>query len=573
MGETALLEPGRKLAAVRLSRSLQEADFNAVAARLHGAAEKGFVLAGTWISPCEQAVFAELAAAGFPLVRAVQDPLSTIYRPKGDECDGVQITSRNRSLFSFGCSLRACGADDDEVREKVTDENVARYGENALPDREVDGIVKSILRYPPGELKRKHPTQGEIALKFRGDEHIYGKFGINTLDGGYYIHGRLPWTHGPEYRRWNDADEAYLFTYAQEKMGATSRANVVGAFKIICAENAFNPIADMLDALPEWDGTHRAARMLWALFGAEDTPYTRAVSSLWMRGAVRRGYEPGCKFDYTIVLRGKQGIKKSLTGRMLARGEEFFCETVTDITNPKTTAEQIGGKWIVELGELAGVKGKELEAVKAALTAQKMTVRHAYAHFAVDQPRSCVFLATTNERAFLTDPTGNRRFLPVECGVEKERMGWESTTEKELRRFIEQAWAEIVSQYKDAKATAKGEDEFLALYPLMPDAELEGMANEAREGTSVEDTRVGVIGEWLEKQRAMVPPKVCTRMVAEEALDLDHEFLERSKFVMTDIARILDDEFPEWVRSPKKTRCGRYGVTRVWEYAGPKVSS
>ena len=85
MGETALLEPGRKLAAVRLSRSLQEADFTAVAARLHGAAEKGFVLAGTWISPCEQAMFAELAAAGFPLVRAVQDPLSTIYRPKGDE--------------------------------------------------------------------------------------------------------------------------------------------------------------------------------------------------------------------------------------------------------------------------------------------------------------------------------------------------------------------------------------------------------------------------------------------------------------------------------------------------------
>ena len=85
VGETALLAPGRKLAAVRLSRSLQETDFTDVAARLHGAAEKGFVLAGTWISPCEQTVFAELAAAGFPLVRAVQDPLSTIYRPKGDE--------------------------------------------------------------------------------------------------------------------------------------------------------------------------------------------------------------------------------------------------------------------------------------------------------------------------------------------------------------------------------------------------------------------------------------------------------------------------------------------------------
>lgn len=498
---------------------------------------------------------------------------ASLRRSDNDGNEGIQITSRNRSLFSFGCSLRACGADEDEVREKVAEENIARYGGNALPDREVEGIVKSVLRYPPGDGKRKHPTQGEIALRFRGDEHIYGRFGVNTLDGGVYVHGRLPWTHGPEYRRWNDADEAYLFTYAQEKFSATSRANVAGAFKIVCAENAFNPIADMLDALPEWDGTPRAEFMLWALFGTEDTPYTRAVSSLWMRGAVRRAYEPGCKFDYTIVLRGRQGIGKSLTGRMLARGEEFFCETVTDITNAKTTSEQIGGKWIVELGELAGIKGKELESVKAALTAQKTTVRQAYAHFPTDQPRSCVFMATTNERAFLTDPTGNRRFLPVECGVVTDRKGWESASQKTLQEFIGQAWAEIVSQYKTAKANSEDEDAFLALYPLMPDAELETMANEAREDTSVEDTRIGIISEWLESQRDMVPPRVCTRMVAHEALEMDAASLERQKYVMTDVARILDDEFPDWVRLPRKSRCGRYGVTRVWEYAGPEVSS
>ena len=85
VGETALLAPGRKLAAVRLSRSLRPSDYDRVATRLRGAAEKGFVLAGTWISPCEQAVFAELSAAGFPLVKAEQDPLATVYRPKGDE--------------------------------------------------------------------------------------------------------------------------------------------------------------------------------------------------------------------------------------------------------------------------------------------------------------------------------------------------------------------------------------------------------------------------------------------------------------------------------------------------------
>ena len=85
VGNVALLAPESKIAAVRLSRSLRPSDHAAVVARLRGAAEKGYTLAGTWISPCEQAVFAELSARGVPLVRAVPDPLAMVYRPKGDE--------------------------------------------------------------------------------------------------------------------------------------------------------------------------------------------------------------------------------------------------------------------------------------------------------------------------------------------------------------------------------------------------------------------------------------------------------------------------------------------------------
>lgn len=85
VGAEELLAPERRLAAVRLSRNVPADRFAAVSARLREAAEKGWVLAGTWISPCEQAVFADLAAAGYPLVKAVQDPLASVYRPKGEE--------------------------------------------------------------------------------------------------------------------------------------------------------------------------------------------------------------------------------------------------------------------------------------------------------------------------------------------------------------------------------------------------------------------------------------------------------------------------------------------------------
>ena len=485
----------------------------------------------------------------------------------------IAQSKRNKTLFSYACSLRAKGVPEGEIWERVRKANAERC-QIPLEDSEVERIVNSALRYEPGTSKNPYdpPTQAEIAEDMRTNPELFACFGQNVLESGYYAKDVLPWSKDDSLRRWDDADEAYLYSYEQERLGTNSREDVKGAFKIICAENRFNPIVDMLEALPPWDGKPRAAFMLWALFGAEDNLYTQQASLTWMRGAVRRAYEPGCKFDYTIVLKGAQGIKKSMTGRRLAMREEFFCETVTDITNAKTTSEQTGGKWIVELGELSGLKGKELEAVKAALTAQKTTVRQAYAHFPIDQPRSCVFLATTNENDFLTDPTGNRRFLPVECAVTDDRKGWDLADVEELLGFIEQAWAEILQQYKEAKKLAKTEDEFLRLYPLVLSDKAEALPEEKRDSSSVEDTRIGVIEAWLDECAFTRKDRICTRMVAEKALNLDDEALERNKWVMKDIAQILDANFPNWVRNPKKQRCGAYGTVRVWDYAPTEVA-
>ncbi len=85
-----------RFAAVRLSRTIPTAKFGEVAARLFKAAEKGWHLAGTWISPCERFVFAELVRHGFPIVRGSQDPLEMVYRPKEDE---PKLFSESRYLL------------------------------------------------------------------------------------------------------------------------------------------------------------------------------------------------------------------------------------------------------------------------------------------------------------------------------------------------------------------------------------------------------------------------------------------------------------------------------------------
>lgn len=496
--------------------------------------------------------------------------------------------ARNTTLFKYARALVVEGVHDEELAERVHRVNLERC-DDPLPDTEVDTIIDSAINYGGGRAKGTAPTQSEIVSFIQNDGALFGRFGQNVLDGGYYVMGALPWSIDASplsgfggvypagadgyvfntYRRWNETDAANLFSYVQDATGTRNRKDVRGAFMIVAGKNQFNPIVDMLNTLPAWDGETRADFMLWALFGAEDNEYTREASRIWMHGAVRRAFEPGCKFDLTLVLKGAQGIKKSMTGRYLAMREEFFCETVTDITNAKTTAEQIGGKWIVELGELNGIKGKQLEAVKAALTRQKETLRHAWGEFAVDQYRSCVFFATTNEEMFLTDPTGNRRFLPVECNVVEDRDGFEHASIKEKRGFIIQAWAEVVERYKEARrAAGDDEDKFLELFPMMLSEQGEALAEEQREKVIEEDTRIGIIGEWLQYVASQGNTRyICTRMIAEEALEVPKDKLMGASGtrLMKDIGQILKTNYPEWVKQDKKARCGIYGIQ--WVYA------
>ena len=85
VGNAALFEEGRHVAAVRLSRRLASQDHAAVVRRCLDAARRGWVLASTFISPCEQALFKALGEAELPAIKAVPDALASVYRPKGGE--------------------------------------------------------------------------------------------------------------------------------------------------------------------------------------------------------------------------------------------------------------------------------------------------------------------------------------------------------------------------------------------------------------------------------------------------------------------------------------------------------
>lgn len=179
----------------------------------------------------------------------------------------------------------------------------------------------------------------------------------------------------------------------------------------VSRENAIDSATDWLQSLV-WDGEKRLDSWLSKTFNVSEDTYHTAVGANWMKGLVKRIIEPGCKFDYVLVLEGEQGIKKSTSLAIL--GGAWHLET-TMSTDNKDFFMQFQGKAIVEFSEGETFSRTEVKRMKAIITMQSDKYRPAYGRMSIDFPRRCVFAMTTNQEEYLKDETGNRRWLPVAC--------------------------------------------------------------------------------------------------------------------------------------------------------------
>ena len=108
-------------------------------------------------------------------------------------------------------------------------------------------------------------------------------------------------------------------------------------------------------------------------------------------------YEPGIKFDSILVLNGPQGIGKSTLFALL--GKEWYSDSlsISDMKD-KTAAEKLQGYWILELGELAGIKKVDVETVKSFVTRTDDKFRQSYGVAVESHPRSCIIVGSTTPR-------------------------------------------------------------------------------------------------------------------------------------------------------------------------------
>lgn len=279
-------------------------------------------------------------------------------------------------------------------------------------------------------------------LILENDPALKGRLAHDEFTGADVVEGGLPWDARAS--QWTDRDDANLRAWMESNYGMAGREKIRDAVEAVLARHRFHPVRDYLSGL-EWDRTPRLDGLVIDYLGAEDTELTRAMTRKHFTAAVARVFSPGCKYDYCLILTGPEGAGKST---LLAKmGGKWFNDSVTTMEG-KEGMDQLRRAWIIELGELAGIRRSDVEGVKAFLSKQVDIYRAAYDRRAAERPRQCVFCGTTNEPLFLKGDTGNRRFwvIPVEPAL-RRRADWREA----LDRDRDQLWAEAVARYREGE--------------------------------------------------------------------------------------------------------------------------
>ena len=301
---------------------------------------------------------------------------------------------------------------------------------------------------------------------------------FNQLLDGMEIKGDVPWKHPSKF--WRDADDAQLISYVDTHYGTFSARNYDIAVTKVSDDRSYHPIREFIANLPAWDGVERVDTLLIDYLAAEDTPYVRAVTRKTLCAAIKRVLVPGSKFDSMLVLNGPQGVGKSTLIAKLA-GEWFSDSLNLSDTKDKTAAEKLQGYWILEIGELAGLRKAEVETLRSFLSRQNDIYRAAFGKRATPHLRQCVFFGTTNaESGYLRDTTGNRRFWPVKTPGGGAKHSWELTEED-----IRQIWAEVLVYVE------RGEKLYL-------DASMETLAKAEQREAMESDEREGLVRLYLD---------------------------------------------------------------------------
>jgi len=402
-----------------------------------------------------------------------------------------------------------------------------------------------------------------LNIIFSNDPHLKDLFTFNVFDNKRYIIRTAPWRKLEQPEPIRNIDYSGIRNYIETIYGIVGSLKIDDALALEFEKKSFHPIKDFLKPL-KWDKVKRLDTVLIDYFGVKDNIYTREAIRKTLVAAIARIYKPGTKYDLVLTLVGDQGTGKSTFVNKLGIG--WSSDTFMTV-HGKDAFEQLQGAWLIEIAELSGLRKAEVEAIKHFISKQEDTYRPAYARSTETYKRQCVFIGTTNNKGFLRDPSGNRRFMPVDI---RPMFATKSIFEIETET-IEQIWAEAKHLYKKKEKLYLGQ-------------EAEKIAKVEQGRHREIDERAGLVHKYLnvllpknwdnmdefERQIYLDEPKngkyqrqyVCVAEIWAECLGKEKTAMDRYKTrELNELMRGLDG----WEQSSSTRKFKIYGVQKYYK--------
>lgn len=298
-----------------------------------------------------------------------------------------------------------------------------------------------------------------------GAEECQGLLAYNEFTNNVIKTRAAPW--GTPAGVWEEHDELEMGVWLSRELWLPpmGRSTLEEAVSIVARRHRHHPAREHFAGLRgTWDGQQRlrvwlprVAREEGLLQEGEDDSdrlerlhnaaehdelgqYLARVGTWVMMAIVARVMDPGVKFDYMLILEGGQGMGKSTLCRTL--GMEWFADTGL-VLGDKDSYQNLQGILVYEWGELDSLTRAEVTKVKQFVSSQKDRFRASFDRRPKDYPRQVVFIGTTNESHYLSDPTGNRRFWPLKVTRQID-LKW-------LRANLDQLYAEALTLLEQGK--------------------------------------------------------------------------------------------------------------------------
>jgi putative DNA primase/helicase len=340
-----------------------------------------------------------------------------LAKPSGWDCadavaEGYEADSFNKFILKTRDPLASVVAETAENAKSISTPNSATAQEVQPAAEEQPSWQRYMLR--KGEMLV--PCLSNVVDILEKDEKWQGVVAYDEFSQRAVKLKRPPyWDDKGEVGEWNEVDDSLTAIWITKIYRfSPSQSMVREAIEVVSRNILVNPPKDYMESLV-WDGQKRVDKWMLDFLGVELNQYTMRVARWFFMGMVKRIYEPGCQFDYCLVLDGAQGLKKSSALAII--GGEWFGNTDLDLNN-KDSMSAIRGKMLYEFSELGALTKSDATKQKSFLTRRIDEFRGAYGKREIRCLRTVLFCGTTNEWEWNKDPTGGRRWWP--CTVKKQ---------------------------------------------------------------------------------------------------------------------------------------------------------